>query len=525
MPIEQNNLPDGERQEDKTADSAPAHGRLNADDARARNSRSLRNATRKRFHRSLSGKLLLLTILFVMLAEVLIFVPSVSNFRKNWLMERLAAAQIAALAAQAAPGEMVPQRIQAELLKNAQVHAVALKRADLRQLVLQSPMREEVAQHYDLREAPWYRLIMDALYVFIAPPDRLIRVVGQPGFGAGEFIEIVIDEAPLKAASIGFALNILGLSIIISIITAALVYFAITSMLVRPIMRLTDNMVAFSDDPENLNRVIQPGKRGDEIGVAEHELSSMQHQLSGMLQQKTHLAALGLAVSKINHDLRNILSSAQLISDSLGSVDNPTVQRLVPKLVKSLDRAIKLCTDTLKYGRSQESPPERTRFALQHLVREVGDGLGLPRESVVDFRVEMEPTLEIDADRDQLFRVLSNLMRNACEAIEADIAGSPAADTAGNAISVVAQRNGSVVDIVLADTGPGLAPKAREYLFQAFQGSARKGGTGLGLAIAAELVRAHGGTIELMPSRQGTTFQITIPDSVVDLATVQKRSA
>ena len=83
-----------------------------------------------RYVPGLSAKLLLLTILFVMLAEVLVFVPSVSNFRRQWLMERLAAAQIASLAAEAAPGGQLPKMLRDELLEQAKVKAIAVKRAD-----------------------------------------------------------------------------------------------------------------------------------------------------------------------------------------------------------------------------------------------------------------------------------------------------------------------------------------------------------------------------------------------------------
>ena len=457
----------------------------------------------------LSSKLLVLTIAFVMIAEVLVFVPSVANFRKNWLVERLAAAQIAALAV--VPGRKLPQEAQDDLLKNAQVRAVALKRGDTRKLILQSNMPGAIAGHYDLREASWADLIWDALAVYFAPPGEYIRVVGQPGFGAGEFIEIVVEQDPLKAAMVRFGLSILGLSIIISVITAALVYLALNLMLVRPMMRITRSMVRFSENPEDKSRIIVPSDREDEIGTAERELAHMQNELSGMLQQKTRLAALGLAVSKINHDLRNILSSAQLISDRLGGVQDPLVQRMAPKLVNSLDRAIRLCTDTLKFGRAQEAAPVRAVHPLRPLVEEVGESLGLHDTSAFNWRIDMPDALEVDADRDQLFRILSNLCRNALQAVETQYGGS------NPEIRVSAARTGAVVAIEVRDTGPGVPERARAHLFEPFQGSARKGGTGLGLAIAAELVQAHGGEIVLADEAAGTIFRMTIPDRVVEL--------
>ncbi|MGH6803911.1 MAG: sensor histidine kinase, partial [Methyloceanibacter sp.] len=395
----------------------------------------------------LSAKLLLLTILFIMLAEVLVFVPSVSNFRRQWLTERLAAAHIASLAAEAAPGGQLPSMLRDELLDRAKVKAIAVKRADARVLIIEMDMPADIDASYDLRNASWLTLIADALMVYVTPDDRVIRVVGEPGMSEGELIDVVMGEAPLKAAMIRYSLDILGLSILISIITAALVYLSLDALLVKPMTKLTWNIVRFSERPEDPTRVIAPSSRRDEIGTAERELSAMQKELAETLSQKSRLAALGLAVSKISHDLRNMLSSAQLLSDRLITVKDPTVQRLVPKLIASLDRAIRLCAHTLDYGQAQETPPRRKRFPLAPLVTEIGDSLGLPRPKLIDWTVEVGEELEVDADRDQLYRVLSNLCRNAVQALESE------GESAGE-ILLTARREGAVTIIEVADTGP-----------------------------------------------------------------------
>jgi len=475
------------------------------------------NGRASRYLPGLSAKLLLLTILFVMLAEVLVFVPSVSNFRRQWLMERLAAAEIAALAAEAAPGGQLPSTLRDELLERAKVKAIAVKRANARVLVIEMDMPAEINASYDLRNASWLALISDALMVYAAPDDRVIRVVGEPGMSAGDVIDVVMGEGPLKAAMIRYGLDILGLSILISIITAALVYLSLDALLVKPMTKLTWNIVRFSEAPEDPTRVIAPSARRDEIGTAERELSAMQKELAETLSQRSRLAALGLAVSKISHDLRNMLSSAQLLSDRLITVKDPTVQRLVPKLIASLDRAIRLCARTLDFGQAQEAPPRRKRFALAPLVAEIGDSLGLPRAQMIEWKIEVEEELEVDADRDQLYRVLSNLCRNAVQALESE--GADAGE-----ILVAARREGSVTIIEVADTGPGVAEKARAHLFEAFQSVARKGGSGLGLAIAQELVQAHGGQIALVKNDGGATFRVTIPDAVVELEQARRRA-
>jgi signal transduction histidine kinase len=405
-----------------------------------------------------------------------------------------------------------------ELLDRAKVKAIAVKRADARVLIIEMDMPADIDASYDLRNASWLTLIADALMVYVTPDDRVIRVVGEPGMSEGELIDVVMGEAPLKAAMIRYSLDILGLSILISIITAALVYLSLDALLVKPMTKLTWNIVRFSERPEDPTRVITPSSRRDEIGTAERELSAMQQELAETLSQKSRLAALGLAVSKISHDLRNMLSSAQLLSDRLITVKDPTVQRLVPKLIASLDRAIRLCAHTLDYGQAQETPPRRKRFPLAPLVTEIGDSLGLPRPKLIDWTVEVEEELEVDADRDQLYRVLSNLCRNAVQALESE------GESAGE-ILLTARREGAVTIIEVADTGPGVPEKARAHLFEAFQSVARKGGSGLGLAIAQELVQAHGGQIALVKNEGGATFRVTIPDVVVELKRVRRLSA
>jgi signal transduction histidine kinase len=467
----------------------------------------------------LSAKLLVLTIAFVMLAEVLIFLPSVANYRINWLSDRLVAARLASLAASVSPGGAVPEPMRQALLSMAQVKAVALKQGHQRLMVLPPSRDVDVAATYDLRVTEtgpigWLTaraaMIAEALAVLHGPP-RIIRVIGRPAALAGmpddrdlEFVEVVMPEHMLRADMLRYSLNILGLSIVISLIAASLIYMALNRMLVLPMMRLARNMVHFAERPEDASRIIEPGVRVDEVGVAERELHAMQTELSQLLLQKSRLAQLGLAVAKINHDLRNMLATAQLMSDRLSGVADPTVQRFAPKLIASLDRAIAFCNDTVRFGRSEEAAPRREPVPLAALVREVGEGLGLPR-SLVDYRIEIPEDLRIDADRDHLYRVLNNIVRNAVHVLEQQPQGQ---------IRVSARRQGAVAVLEISDDGPGLPARARANLFQAFQGGARKGGTGLGLAIAAELIAAHGGSIRLLDRDKGATFEIEIPDRV-----------
>ncbi len=464
------------------------------------------SALRRPLRGSLSRRLLVLIVSFVMLAEVLIFVPSVASFRLNWMEQRIAAAQIASLALEAPPDNTVSPALREELLENAQVYAVALNRADARRLVLSDDMPPMVDASFDLRDTMSMRPIMDAFDTILAGDGRIVLVTAEPPFGAGESIEIVFDETPLRHAMIRYGKNVLLLSLVISIITAGLVYIALHFLLVRPMRRLKANMVAFRENPEDARRVMEPSAREDEIGVAEHELSLMQRRIRSTLSQKARLAARGAAVSKINHDLRNILAGAQLLSDRIGAIDDPTVQHLAPRLFTSIDRAIDLCTQSLKFGAASEPSPERQMIALRPLVDEAMD-MAFPATELFRRINDVPEGLFIDADADQLFRVLLNLARNAAQAL-VEMPGENA-----GLLHISAQRLGGHVHIDVSDNGSGLPPKAREHLFEPFSGGTRKDGTGLGLAIAAEIVHTHGGQIELLSTgAEGTRFRICIPD-------------
>jgi len=479
----------------------------------------------------LPAKLLMLTAIFVMLAEILIFVPSVANFRVNWLHDRLTAAKLAALAADSVPGGVVPAALRAELLRTAEVKAVAWRRDGRRRMMLppKSPMAIDAVfdlrpQSREIQEEAAFRLglIWEASATLVRQDNRMLRVVGPLSDNDKDFIEVILPERPLQEAMLRYGLNILVLSIIISLFTAALVYLALSALLVRPLMRITSNMLHFGENPEDASRIITPSDRRDEVGTAERELSAMQRQLSQLLLQKNRLAQLGLAVSKINHDLRNMLANAQLISDRLGTLPDPTVQRFAPKLIASLDRAINFCNDTLKFGRAEEAAPRRELMLLKPLLSEIGDSLSLPREGQIEWHLDVAETLRIDADREHLYRVLANICRNALQVLETQGPGKPAtrdtdagSETTGR-IEVRAIREGRRVIIRLSDNGPGVPQKAREKLFRAFAGSQRKGGTGLGLAIAQELVAAHGGQITLLDSETGAAFEIVVPDRSTD---------
>jgi signal transduction histidine kinase len=469
--------------------------------------------------KGLSARLLVLTIFFVMLAEVLIFVPSMARYRLTYLEEKLASAHLAVLTLDATPDQMVSEELEGELLGYVGAHSIALRRPGEGKLMLMRQSPGPVDASFDLRDAGALGLIADAFGSLSGPGDRVIRVVGSSPHQPAASVEVVIDEQPLCQAMVAFGERILALSLAISLMTAALVYVALHLLLVRPMRRVTASMTRFREDPEDVTAQIRPSNRTDEIGVAERELSSMQERLATALHQKTRLAALGIAVTKVNHDLKNILSSARLVSDRLADSDDPDVRRIAPTLLRTIDRAVHLCQQTLNF--TQEGPPQLavSRFDLAELVDDVAgeiaaaqtngpaadgtaappaemDGPGGPGGPVAN---RLPAGLQVEADRDQLYRVFSNLVRNAVEA-------------GASRVEVAAETGEGRLAISLLDDGPGLPPRARDNIFQPFAGTVKQGGTGLGLAIARDLVRAHGGDITLTGSdASGTAFRIDLP--------------
>lgn len=475
--------------------------------------------------RRLSTKLLWLTMLSIMAAEILIFVPSVANFRYEWLRHKVQSAAVAGVAAeQGTPGDrpvLGPQQ-EANLLHTLDAKLVALNMGGASRLLARADELGTMDLQIDLAAQHPLGMIKGAFDTLLLGGDRTIRVFGPVGDGSMT-AEVVISERPLRRAMLIYARNIFLLSLGVSLFAAILVFLAISLMLIRPMRRMTRSMIRFGQNPDDPDRIIAVTGRQDEIGVAEAELADMQRTLARTLREQRHLADLGLAVSKINHDLRNILASAQLVSDRLAGLSDPQAQRFAPMLIRSLDRALSYTQSVLAYGRAVESAPKRRKVRLHRLVEDVREELAMSPESGIAFVNAVAENLEIEADPDQFHRVLANLARNAIEALADD-----GRDAIVRRVSVKAERSpdGGVV-IAVEDTGPGLPERARENLFKAFRGSVRAGGTGLGLAIAAEIVHAHGGEIKLAERpAPGARFEIRLPPrGIPPLRPVEDRAA
>ena len=458
--------------------------------------------------RGLSGKLLILTVIFVMIAEVLIFVPSVANFRNVWLQTHLDTAEAASIVYLDSSDPMLSADAQRDLLQATGSLAVVIIDGPMRMMMARAPIQGEIRESIDLTQMRPLQAIRSSLSLLLTSQEGIYRVFG-PMKSKNGTIELVQNDRSLRQALLIYSRNVLFLSLAISLITASLVMIALHWLIVRPVQRLSKNMTEFSREPDNAALILKPTDRRDEIGIAERRLAAFEMDLHNTLRQRQHLAELGLAVSKINHDLRNILASAQLFSDRISQLPDPTVQRVAPKLLRSLDRAIGYTRSVLAYGKAVEEAPNCRLHRLHAIADEVAEFLGVEQEEGFEWHNEIPPTLEIEADSEQIFRVMLNICRNAIQAMERDEMAGPAAV---RRLRVTAVAEGDDIRLRIADTGPGIASVRQSRLFQAFAGSDSVGGTGLGLAIAAELVRAHGGRISMeATSAAGTTFCIVLP--------------
>lgn len=463
--------------------------------------------------RSLSTKLLVLTIIFVLIAELVVLVPSIAKQRYDWFSMRIEEAYLASLALEGPRSEPLDENVLRQLFSTANILGVTINSDDMRMLIL----APEINPHGtpDIRQV-WLEdrdpltLIIHAWATMFSKGDRLIQATGSPRYAPDQDVDIIVSQRALRQDLRKYARNILGLSLVISTLTAGLVYWALNRIIVKPVKDLTANIMAFESDPENIGGILKPSGRKDEIGVAEKSLAEMESSVRNLLNERRRLAALGAGISKISHDLRNILASAQLMSDRLAKSDDPAVRKLSPRLISALDRAITLSRDTLTFGRMEPRALDKAQVNLRDLIDEVLDDTAAMH---VAARNETPEDLSLLADRTQLYRALFNLARNAVEAVTPpdSAEGAETVQITGELIIRAFAENGAV-KITLSDTGPGLPEHALPDLFEPFKGSRKPGGSGLGLAISAEIIRAHGGELKLEKNgAHGATFLITLP--------------
>ena len=460
----------------------------------------------------LSARLLVMTVAFVMLAELLIWTPSVAQYRKAYLEERIARAHLAMIAVGSLSTEDVAPELESELLTQTETYGIVLNLPDQRMLMVGSDMPPTIDVEVSMNGMSMVDWVMAAFATLAQTENRVLRVMGTVPSNPGGGIEIILDERPMRTAMLDYSQRILALSVVISLITATLVFLTLQWLMVRPILNMARVLARFREDPEASNEDPGQSTRTDEIGVAMRELGHMQMQVRAALRQKSRLATLGEAVAKINHDLRNTLATAVLAFDRLAEVDDPEVKRLSPRLYKAISRAVQLCSQTLEYVGASDMTPRRERFHLCELIDEISAEMrdDLPpfseQADAAVFRVFNRVPFEISlaADRTQLYRAMLNLAVNAHQAGATSLTVEGAVEEGGMAL------------ISLRDDGPGMPEDIRDRVFEPFA-TAKDGGTGLGLVIVHDIIVAHRGDIRVTGNGPGgVTFEIRLPEATYD---------
>lgn len=449
----------------------------------------------RRWRHGLSLRLFAITIAAVLVIETVIFIPSAAAFRWEWMTERVQAARVAALALDAAPSRMVSDQLSSELLASAEVLAVAEIENETRVQLLapRVPITGEM-KSVDLRDRNLFSSMGATIDAFMNTTPRTM-IIRAEGSTPDRLIEVVVPEGPLRDELIDYCHRIILLSLLISFVAGTLIFLLLVFTVVRPVRRITNSVEQFRHDPGGWTRRLRSTSRRDEIGRAQNALADMEEAVSDSFRQRQRLAELGEAVAKINHDLRNSLATAQLVSDGLGRSEDPRVQKALPRMERALERAINLATDTLQYGKA-DTPKANLQTVDLHMCLEDAASEALAPFPDVVCENHVPAGTQAEADPDHMHRIAVNLMRNAAQAMNGQ--GALTASLDGDTLTI-------------SDTGPGLPEKARDNLFKAFASSSKRDGTGLGLVIARDLARAMGGDLSLKSTGpDGTAFSIKL---------------
>ncbi len=455
------------------------------------------------FGSSLSARVLWLTISIILLVELITMMPSLARERQDWLWARVTQAHLAAYSAMAAKDDgrtgMLDSATSAALLTLSGTASIRLQEPGKAFQLFPAGPPIKPDRRIDLNTEGLGASLWQADKAVIGLGNRWLDVVARSPLQTQMTVDVVVSGRALARHLQHYVADIAGVSVILAVLTGFLVFSALDRLLVRPMRVLTASIAGFRIDPEfgGQAELIRLGQRGDdEISVAARELAVMQDDLRAALWRNARLAAVGTAVAKISHDLRNILSSALLVADRLQQASDPVVKRAAGTLIPAVERAAALVSRTVDFAR--EGPPAIIRMpvCLRGLIEEVvlavpfGEGAGVENHVPAD--------VVLSLDRGQIYRVLNNLLRNAAEA-------------GATLIRLSIEGEDGLTRLLIADNGPGLPRRAQENLFKPFTGTARRGGTGLGLAIARDLVRAHGGDLVLRQTgARGTEFVVAL---------------
>ncbi len=437
-----------------------------------------------------------------MAAEILIFIPSAAMFRQTWLTERAEAAGLLTLAIEGVQDYEGGEMLSNQFMQDTNVTMVAQKRDGMSQLVLGMPPSSTRIIVADLRHERRLPLFRESFRDFFAKGDAYIRILSDPTVDGVDALEVLVPQMDLKNAMLDYCKRVLLWSLAISLLTGIMIYAALSRIIARPIRKLARGLAKFRQDPRKRTKLEEPQIRRDEIGQLEREFFDMKSGVRTALQQQEHLATLGMAMAKINHDLRNVLTSTGLISDRLANDPDARIRTMGERLVRSVERGVKLCEATLAFSQSAEEKPDLRPVAITNLIDEAAAD-SMAEEGKVQFINTVPAELTLMADPDHTYRILHNLFRNTVQALQ---------KSRKQELKIEARTNNGKATLLISDTGPGIPDYVRKNLFKAFTSGINKGGTGLGLTISRELARGQGGNLSLQSTGpEGTVFVLSLP--------------
>ncbi len=445
---------------------------------------------------SLSARLLILTIAFVMVAQAAVLAPMMSRARIAYLNQKLEQAHLVLVALEVATREIDPL-LRDTLLFQSGMFGMTIFRPGQAPRTLGPSIPTVLPHVYDLRTENYWESIFNAFTMMARSGEVPVAVTGTSVRDPRVVVEVYLDESPLRTQMYNYGRRILGIGFVVSVIAAAAVYVSLQWLAVHPLRRLTEAITSFQQAPEDPARIIEPSKRKDEVGVAEQALAAMQKELRQALLEKERLAGVGTAVTKISHDLRNILATAALELDGLEAAPDPEVRRMTASMMKAVDRAVQLSTTTMSFAKQGLPDVHKQPLGSKGLLNSIAAALRKVCNGC-ELRVTGEG-IPLNADPELLTRTVDNLVRNAAQA-------------GATLVTLESARTQDQAVIRISDNGPGLPKRTLDNLFVPFAGSTRAGGAGLGLPIARELIRVQGGDLELVStSSAGTTFEIKLP--------------
>jgi len=444
-----------------------------------------------------------------MLAELLLFIPSVAFSRQAWIKDRVQQAGLLAQALTGVPDFEATQTLTDQFVADTDVILMAAKRNGMTELVLGDNMSaiEGKVIMIDLRKSDRIPSLIAPFQDMFSKPSDSLRVLADSPVEGQDSIELIIPRQKLRVEMRDYFINIFQLSLFIAIITGTLIFLAMSALIIRPVQDLANDMTAFRNDPNRRNFMRSHKHRKDEIGQLEREFIDLKQSLRAAFRQRERLADLGLSVAKINHDLRNVLASALLISDRLSMNPDEKLADMGERLTRSVERGIGLTEDVLSYSKAESADPDIQEVRIAFTIGEAAADV-IAQFPETQFRNRVPTDLLVHSDPDHAYRIFHNIFRNAAQAMRA-------ADSETRLLKASVELGKEAVNLQISDSGPGLPEKAKDNLFQAFAGGQAHNestkSTGLGLSISKELAKAQGGDLKLKSSdSSGTVFELTL---------------